>query len=86
MIKRCCEPTGSIHIFCAIESQCEYFITADGGLTNKKMDEIKIINPIDFVREMEGKMVTETILRTAAIDLLIKAFGVLDAERFIHLG
>ncbi|GHV23256.1 hypothetical protein FACS189494_11110 [Spirochaetia bacterium] len=45
----------ALHISCAIESQCEYFITADGGLTNKKMDEIKIINPIDFVREMEGK-------------------------------
>jgi hypothetical protein len=28
-------------------------------------------------------MVTETVLRTNAIDLLIKAFGVLDAERFI---
>ena len=28
-------------------------------------------------------MVTETVLRTEAIDLLIKAFGVLDAERFI---
>ena len=28
-------------------------------------------------------MVTETVLRANAIDLLIKAFGVLDAERFI---
>ncbi|MFP3043633.1 hypothetical protein LQZ19_17595 [Treponema primitia] len=45
----------ALHISCAIESQCEYFITTDGGLTNKKVDKIKIINPIDFVRETEEK-------------------------------
>jgi hypothetical protein len=45
----------SLHIACAIESKCKYFITTDIGLTNKKLDEIEIINPIDFVRKMEGK-------------------------------
>jgi hypothetical protein len=45
----------ALHIACAIESQCKYFITTDANLTNKKIEEIKIINPIDFVREMEGK-------------------------------
>ena len=43
----------ALHIACAIESRCEYFITTDTGLTNKKIEEIKIINPIDFVRKME---------------------------------
>ena len=43
----------ALHIACAIESQCKYFITTDANLTNKKIEEIKIINPIDFVREME---------------------------------
>lgn len=43
----------ALHIACAIESQCDYFITTDGGLINKSMDEIKIVNPIDFIREME---------------------------------
>jgi predicted nucleic acid-binding protein len=45
----------ALHIACAIESQCEYFITTDGGLTNKKIDKIKIVNPIDFIREMEER-------------------------------
>ena len=45
----------ALHISCAIESQCGYFITTDAGLTNKSIDGIKIINPIDFVRAMEAK-------------------------------
>ena len=45
----------ALHIACAIESQCEYFITTDNGLTSKKLKEIQIINPIDFVRRMEEK-------------------------------
>ena len=45
----------ALHIACAVESQCEYFITTDTGLTNKKIEGIQIINPIDFVRKMEGK-------------------------------
>jgi hypothetical protein len=43
-------PNDALHIACAIESQCEYFITTDEGLTNKKINGIKIINPIDFIR------------------------------------
>jgi hypothetical protein len=45
----------ALHIACAIESQCEYLITTDAGLTNKEIEGIKIINPIDFVREMEER-------------------------------
>jgi hypothetical protein len=45
----------ALHIACAVESQCEYFITTDAGLTNKEIEGIKIINPIDFVRKMEEK-------------------------------
>jgi hypothetical protein len=35
------------------ETKCEYFITTDIRLTNKKIERIKVINPIDFVRETE---------------------------------
>jgi predicted nucleic acid-binding protein len=45
----------ALHIACAIESQCEYFITTDAGLINKEINEIQIINPIDFVRKMEER-------------------------------
>jgi hypothetical protein len=47
------KPKDALHIACAIESQCEYFITTDGGLTNKEINEIKIVNPIDFIRTLE---------------------------------
>jgi len=43
----------ALHIACAIKSGCEYFITTDYKLTNKNIADIKIINPIDFVRETE---------------------------------
>jgi hypothetical protein len=43
----------ALHIACAIEKQCDYFITTDRGPLNKNVDGIRIINPIDFVREME---------------------------------
>ena len=45
----------ALHIACAIDSQCEYFITTDAGLTNKEIEGTKIINPIDFVRKMEER-------------------------------
>jgi predicted nucleic acid-binding protein len=44
----------ALHIACALENKCEYFITTDLGLTNKKIEEIQIINPIDFVRKYGG--------------------------------
>jgi len=47
------KPKDALHIACAIKSGCEYFITTDNRLTNKTIPNIKIINPIDFVRETE---------------------------------
>jgi len=43
----------ALHIACAIESHCDYFITTDYKLTNKNIKEIKVVNPIDFIRETE---------------------------------
>ena len=43
----------ALHIACAIKSGCEYFITTDNKLTNKAITNIKIINPIDFIRKTE---------------------------------
>jgi len=39
----------AIHISCAINSNCSYFITTDYKLIKKNINEIKVINPIDFV-------------------------------------
>lgn len=43
----------ALHIACARASNCDYLITTDNGLTNKNVDGITIINPVDFVRIME---------------------------------
>jgi predicted nucleic acid-binding protein len=42
----------SIHIACAIEAECKYFITTDRKLLNKAVDTIIIINPIDFIGQL----------------------------------
>jgi predicted nucleic acid-binding protein len=46
-------PKDALHTACAIKAGCDYLITADKGMTNKGITKIKIINPIDFIRETE---------------------------------
>ena len=44
----------AIHIACAIEARCDYFITTDDNLVKKYKDtEIIICNPVDFVKVLE---------------------------------
>lgn len=45
----------ALHIACAIEMDCEYFLTTD-DLIQKKLrgtDEIKVLNPIEFITIIE---------------------------------
>jgi len=46
----------ALHIAGAIEYKCDFFITTDNRLTNKNIKGITIINPIDFVKEMEESL------------------------------
>ena len=43
----------SLHLACAIAMDCEYLLTTDDQLIKKAagLDEIKVSDPIDFVRE-----------------------------------
>ena len=41
------------HVACAIYSGCDYFLTTDKRLLNYKTNEIKIINPVDFIKIWE---------------------------------
>lgn len=45
----------SLHIACAIYTNCEYFITTDAKILNKKIEDIIIISPIDFLNSLEDK-------------------------------
>jgi predicted nucleic acid-binding protein len=42
----------SIHIACAIEAECKYYITTDDKLLNKNIDNIIITDPISFIKQM----------------------------------
>lgn len=41
------------HVACAIMSDCEYFLTTDRRLLKYRTDKLKIMNPLDFIRELE---------------------------------
>ncbi len=47
----------SLHVACAIESNCDYFITTDKGIIKKanNIENIKIVNPINFIQFIEEK-------------------------------
>ncbi len=45
----------ALHISCAIYLNCDYFVTVDKGIIKKshEISEIKIINPINLILELE---------------------------------
>ena len=46
----------ALHIACAVYAKCDFYITVDRKLLNKSVDDIKIINPIDFIIETEKNL------------------------------
>ncbi len=44
------------HVACAICSGCDSFLTTDDRLLKYKTKEIEILDPINFIRRMEGDM------------------------------
>jgi predicted nucleic acid-binding protein len=53
IMKKNIRPKDSLHLACAIEAECDYFITTDGKILNKSIENIVIIDPIDFVKMIE---------------------------------
>jgi len=47
----------ALHIACAIEAKCDYFLTTDIFILKKAhlINQIQIINPINFINELEVK-------------------------------
>ncbi|MDR2542822.1 MAG: PIN domain protein, partial [Treponema sp.] len=43
----------ALHIACSVYTDSNYFITTDKHLFNLKLDDIKIINPLNFLNEVE---------------------------------
>jgi predicted nucleic acid-binding protein len=42
----------ALHVACALQGNCEYFLTTDKGILSKLIDGITVINPLDFVRRL----------------------------------
>lgn len=51
------KPMDALHVACAIEARAEYFLTTDNALLRKmvKQDSIRVVDPVDFVRELKDK-------------------------------
>jgi predicted nucleic acid-binding protein len=49
IMKKNIRPKDSLHLACAIEAGCNFFITTDRKLLNKHIDSITVVNPIDFI-------------------------------------
>ena len=43
----------ALHIACALEAKCHYFLTTDKKILHTSVDKINIISPIDFIKTLE---------------------------------
>jgi len=43
----------ALHIACSVYTNSDYFITTDKQLFNLRLDDIRIINPLNFLNEVE---------------------------------
>jgi len=46
----------ALHIACAIKAQCGYFLTTDKKVFKKKVEGIALLNPLDYIRQVEGRV------------------------------
>ena len=53
IMKKNIKPKDSLHLACAIEVGCNYFVTTDEKILNKLVENIVITDPIDFVKMTE---------------------------------
>lgn len=43
----------ALHLACSVLLKCDYFITTDKKILNKKIDAVRVISPLEFIKEME---------------------------------
>ncbi|MDR0978807.1 MAG: PIN domain-containing protein [Lachnospiraceae bacterium] len=49
------KPYDALHISCAIEAKCEYFVTTDDRILKYNSKQIKILDPIGLIKELERR-------------------------------
>ena len=40
----------ALHIACALEAKCRYFLSTDKKILRTSFDQINVVNPIDFIK------------------------------------
>ena len=59
IMKYCVKAKDALHISCAIEAECDYFITTDDGILRKyKEGDIKVCSPVEFINIWEDFICT----------------------------
>jgi predicted nucleic acid-binding protein len=53
IIQRKIKPLDALHLSCAINARADYFITVDGDILKFNTSEIKILDPIMFIKHWE---------------------------------
>lgn len=43
----------ALHVACAVEGKCDYFLSTDKKLLNARFEEIETISPLDFIKMLE---------------------------------
>jgi predicted nucleic acid-binding protein len=43
------KPRDALHVACAVYLKADYLLTTDRRLSNKRVEEIPILNPLDFI-------------------------------------
>ena len=43
----------ALHVACAMEAKCHYFLSTDKKLLNASFSEINVVNPIDFIKILD---------------------------------
>ncbi|MDR2705708.1 MAG: PIN domain-containing protein [Planctomycetaceae bacterium] len=43
----------ALHLACAIQAKCDFFLTTDKRLLNSRIENITILNPLDFIKRWE---------------------------------
>jgi predicted nucleic acid-binding protein len=49
------KPLDALHLACAINTKIDYFITVDDGILKYDTNEIRIFDPIMFIKYWEGQ-------------------------------
>ncbi len=44
----------ALHIACAIKARCRYFLTTDKQILKKRIEGITLLNPVDYLSQVEG--------------------------------